>query len=94
MPRESSVEKRVATGAKEHGGQSIKLTGYRGVPDRLLLMPRGQAGFVETKAPSGIVSTAQGIWHRGLIRLGFDVWIPRTPAEVDAIFDIIRCRTP
>jgi len=48
----------------------LKLTGYRGIPDRLLLQG-SVATFVEFKKPGGTVARAQLNWRSRLRRKGF-----------------------
>ncbi|MDB4306092.1 VRR-NUC domain-containing protein [bacterium] len=87
MALESSVEKWVDFYAKERGGRAFKLTGYTGIPDRLVLLPNGITIFVETKRPDGgIISKAQRMVHRSLRGLGFRVFVPCTKHEVQQMF--------
>lgn len=49
--------------------------GWSGVPDRILLLPRGRIYFVELKRPQGSkTSELQKWWKRKLESLGFKVW--------------------
>jgi len=81
MPRESGVERYLVDEVRNRGGEALKLTGYLGVPDRLVLL-NGKAAFAETKAPAGRLSSAQRIWSARLARIGFMVWFPRTRDDV------------
>lgn len=51
--REKQVEQALVKAVKASGGICPKFVspGLSGVPDRLVLMPNGQMGFVEVKAP-------------------------------------------
>jgi len=89
MPRESGVERYLVDEVRNRGGEALKLTGYLGVPDRLVLL-NGRAVFAETKAPSGRLSSAQRIWRGRLDRMGFQVWFPRTR---DDVRELISCLT-
>lgn len=55
--RESKVERDACSEAKENGWLVYKLTGHRGIPDRLFIR-RGRVVFIEFKAP-GQKPTAQ-----------------------------------
>lgn len=56
---EAKVEKFLAQCVEDRGGMCLKLTGYKGIPDRLVLMPNGKTFFVELKARHGTLSKAQ-----------------------------------
>jgi len=73
--RELSIEDALTSKVKAHGGFCFKMTGYKGIPDRLVLMPGGRAFFVELKKPGGIVSPAQTKRHEELSSKGFDVYV-------------------
>ena len=83
--RETAIEAYLRDEIKKLGGKAYKFVspGNRGVPDRLVLLPGGQALFVELKAP-GKESTTLQLKKQGDIRkLGFDVSVIDTKAGVD-----------
>lgn len=86
MPLESSVEDWVVQYSEERGGRALKITGYKGFPDRLVILPDAVVFFVETKTKGGRVATAQKIWHKILRGLGFKVYVPYDRAAVRRIF--------
>ena len=51
--REKEVEQKLVKAVKLAGGFCIKFTspGFDGVPDRLVLLPKGRIAFIELKAP-------------------------------------------
>ena len=51
--REKEVEQKLVKAVKLAGGFCIKFTspGFDGVPDRLVLLPKGRMAFIELKAP-------------------------------------------
>lgn len=58
------------------GGQTIKLAPTEaGVPDRLVIMPRGRLFLVELKTETGEVSKIQQHWHREIMKLGVTVHV-------------------
>ena len=67
---EKGLEQSCRRLAKRHGALLLKLTGYRGIPDRLLLQG-SVATFVEFKKPGGTVARAQLNWRSRLRKKGF-----------------------
>lgn len=60
----------------------------KGMPDRLLIRPRGRVTWVETKRPKGgRLSEMQKYQHGKLRARGHDVRVVATRAEVDALMD-------
>lgn len=53
--REEYIEKKLVDKVKALGGRAYKFVspGNSGVPDRLIVLPGGKIGFVETKRPKG-----------------------------------------
>ena len=50
---ESKIENKLEIEVKKRGGMALKFVspGLAGVPDRIVLMPKGKVAFVELKAP-------------------------------------------
>ena len=69
--RERQIEERVGNYVKAKQGQWIKLTGTKGIPDRMILLPQGKVGFLEMKRPGNKTSAMQDIWLDRLRALGF-----------------------
>jgi len=82
--QESSLEKKLTAEVKKSGGKAYKFTspGRRGMPDRLILKPGGQALFVEMKAPGKPLEPLQVKRGSELRALGFKVY------KIDSIDDI------
>lgn len=74
---EKHTEQKLRIGVKNKGGLALKLVcpGYTGVPDRLILMPKGKLIFAELKFGNGKLSVRQEAVHRVLRSLGFEVWV-------------------
>lgn len=73
-PLEKEIEKKLREKVEALGGRCLKWVcpGWRGVPDRLVLLPGGRVFFVETKRPKGgKLSALQLKWHEWLTALGF-----------------------
>ena len=84
---ESKVDEAVAREAAKRGWWALKMTRLRiaGMPDWFVL---GNGGLllIECKAPEGRRSDIQIFVHERLTRLGFIVYLPRSPEDVEGIF--------
>lgn len=71
------------------GGRCMKWVspGNRGVPDRIVLLPGGQAAFIEMKRPGGRVDPLQEYWHKQLRSLGYPVYVIYT---LDDLLSVLR----
>ena len=89
--REKDIEKELAARTKAMGGIAPKFTspGFDGMPDRLVLLPRGRMGFVELKAPGRKPRPLQLARHRLLRRLGFKVYVINEINQIDSILEEI-----
>lgn len=77
MDSEKAIEKELNKRVKAVGGLSIKmLAGHiAGLPDRLILLPKGILFFVEIKTTGCKPSLIQRAIHKRLIKLGFKVHV-------------------
>lgn len=83
---ESSIEARLRDKVRDDlDGKAYKFVspGSNGVPDRLILLPRGRALFCELKAPGKEPSQQQLRVHDRLRGLGFPVFVVDSMAGVD-----------
>ena len=73
--RERDIERKLKKRVEELGCLCLKFEcpGYTGVPDRIILMPGGEAFFVETKAPGKKERPRQEYVQNQLRALGFIV---------------------
>ena len=85
--RESFIEEKLIKAVKQNGGVCWKFTspGTAGVPDRIVLMPKGHIAFVEVKAPGEKPRPLQLSRHRLLRRLGFQVYVLDALEDIDKI---------
>ena len=90
--REKIIEQHLVKAVKNSGGIAPKLVclGFDGMPDRLVLLPRGKIGFVEVKAPGKEPRPLQVARHGLLRRLGFKVYVLDNPEQIGGILDEIR----
>lgn len=74
--QERNLERLFITEIKNKGGKALKFTspGMAGVPDRLVLLPTGQAVFAELKAPGRKMRPLQRKRAKQLRKLGFRVY--------------------
>lgn len=74
---EKEIEQKLVKEVKKKGGIAPKWVspGFAGVPDRLVLLPKGKIAFVEVKAPGEVARPLQKARHRLLRKLGFRVYV-------------------
>ena len=75
--REKQIEHALVMAVKAAGGMCPKLVspGTDGMPDRMILLPKGRIGFVEVKVPGKKPRPLQERRHKQLRELGFKVFI-------------------
>lgn len=90
--KERDVEKHLTRAVRKRGGMCLKFVspGTNGVPDRLILLPGGKTGFVETKAPGSKPRPLQVARHKQFANLGHPVHIIDHPDQIDGVLDEIQ----
>lgn len=90
--RESFIEEKLTKAVKQNGGLCWKFTspGTAGVPDRIILMPKGRIAFVEVKAPGEKPRPLQQSRHRLLRRLGFKVYVLDALEDIEKIISEVK----
>ena len=85
--RERDIENKLGDAVKAVGGLCWKFTspGTSGVPDRIVLMPKGRIAFVETKAPGEVPRKIQLKRHKQLRALGFQVYVLDDKKDIAAL---------
>jgi hypothetical protein len=68
--KESSLERKIGKYLALKGYLYIKLSGYKGIPDRLCISPTGLIFFIELKAKKGVSSDIQRYYIRNLKNRG------------------------
>ena len=83
--RESKIERALVDAVKKQGGIAFKFTSQtmNGIPDRLVLLPGGQIGFVELKAPGKQLRLLQKKRKAQLEVLGFPVFVVDRPEQIE-----------
>ncbi|CAM3744670.1 VRR-NUC domain-containing protein [Cohnella lubricantis] len=84
--RESALERKARLAVESIGGEMPKWVspGNRGVPDRIVILPRGRTVFVEMKAPGEPLEPLQRKWRKTLLGLGHRHY------KIDSVEDIER----
>ncbi|EGQ3416640.1 VRR-NUC domain-containing protein [Staphylococcus pseudintermedius] len=83
--RESNIEKYLVRGVKKQNGLCLKWVapGTRGVPDRIVIMPKGKTYYVEMKQPKGRTDPLQKYMHKQLEDRGHQVFTLCDKKQVD-----------
>lgn len=73
---EKQIEQRLVRDVKKMNGMALKFTspGMAGVPDRLILLPKGKIAFAELKAPGKKLRPLQVRRKRQVEALDFKVY--------------------
>ena len=84
---EKDIEKKFTKAVSHVGGIALKFVSpsYNGMPDRIVLLPKGRIGFVEIKDRGQKPRAIQRAMHRKLTMLGFKVFILDRPEKIEKI---------
>lgn len=90
--REKATEAKLVKAVKSMGGLAPKFVspGLDGVPDRLVLLPKGKIAFIELKAEGKELRPLQVRRKRQLEKLGFSVYCIDRPEQIGGILDEIQ----
>ena len=90
--REKTIEAKLVQAVRTKGGLAPKFTspGFDGVPDRLVLLPKGRIAFVEMKAPGKMLRPLQVRRKRQLEALGFSVYCIDGVEQIGGILNEIQ----
>ncbi|MBP3806093.1 MAG: VRR-NUC domain-containing protein [Oribacterium sp.] len=85
--REKVIEEKLRIAVKTAGGIALKFVspGFDGMPDRLVILPKGRIGFVEVKAPGEKPRPLQVSRHKLLRRLGCRVYVLDGAEKIETI---------
>lgn len=89
--REKTIEQKLVSAVRSKGGIAPKFVspGFDGMPDRLVLLPDGKCGFVETKAPGRKPRPLQTARIKLLRQLGFSVFVLDDESQIPQILSEI-----
>lgn len=88
---EKTIEQKLVKEVKALNGLCLKLScpGFAGMPDRLILLPKGKIGFVEVKRKGEKARPLQISRHKILNKLGFKVFILDSKDQINKIIEEI-----
>lgn len=89
--REKDIEQTLRKAVKAQGGIALKLVSpsFIGIPDRLILMPKGKVAFVELKSTGSKLRPLQIKRKRQLELLGFKVYCIDGMEQIGGVIDEI-----
>lgn len=81
---EKKLEASLVKSVKALGGIALKLYGnmYAGIPDRLIIMPKGKTYFVELKSEGIAPRKLQLVRHDELRKMGHEVFVIDTDTKL------------
>lgn len=83
--RETAIEAHLTKRVIALGGLSVKLLpATAGIPDRMIILPRGRIFLIELKSPTGRLRPVQTAWHNKLKKRGVPVAVLSSKTAVDA----------
>ena len=89
---EKYLEKKLREEIRKAGGLAIKFTSpyFTGMPDRLVLMPKGKIWFVEVKSTGKKLKDIQEAQAKKLQELGFYARLVDSKAALDSFIEEVR----
>lgn len=90
---EKKIEKKLRVEVEKLGGLAIKLQSqyYTGLPDRLILMPKGKISFAEIKTTGKKATVRQAVVHAELQDLGFKVEVIDDEPGLQKFLNDLKC---
>ena len=90
--REKEIEQKLVTEVKRMGGICPKFVspGFVGMPDRIILLPKGKLAFVEVKTPGEKPRPLQLARHKMIRHLGFKVYVLDDEVQIGVIINDIQ----
>lgn len=90
--QEKLIEQALVKAVKDKDGLCLKLVSPSlvGIPDRLVLLPKGRGGFVEVKTTGKKPRKVQDKRIEKLRQLGFKVFVLDNLDEIPTLMDVIE----
>ena len=84
---EKDREKKFTKAVSHVGGIALKFVSpsYNGMPDRIVLLPKGRIGFVEIKDRGKKQRALQISRHKKLVMLGYKVFVLDDAEDIEKI---------
>lgn len=88
---EKAFERELSQYVERRGGMAVKLLSqfFKGLPDRMFLIPIGKVLFVEFKSTGKKPTPIQRWVHRKFAEIGFSVYVVDNPESYNLVTDII-----
>lgn len=83
---EKLIERRLTNKVRQVNGLCLKLTGYKGIPDRIVLI-NGRCYFVELKDEGKKLRPEQKVWQDRLKGMGFECLMIDSKEIVDEFLE-------
>lgn len=91
MAEESTREAKLKRLVSKLGGTSLKwVSGITGVPDRIVLMPKGLGYLVEVKAVKGTIRPRQKLVAKQFAAMQHTVHMVTNDAELTAFIEMLK----
>lgn len=90
--REKYIEQKLVKEVKKINGLALKFVspGVNGVPDRIVLLPKGKMAFIELKAPGKKMRPLQIKRKEQLEKLGFKVYLIDNLNQIGEVINDIQ----
>lgn len=87
---EKEIEKYLCLKIRERGGRAYKFTSpaHRGVPDRIIVMPKGRVMFCEVKNEKGVLSALQKEELKWLRDNGHNAYVVYSKEDVNTLMEV------
>lgn len=86
---EKRLERRLRDKLKSKGCICVKMTGYSGINDRMVIKPWGEVDWIEIKDTGVKPDKIQLWWHKKLRAMGHKVYLIDTDKKLNKYLDEI-----
>lgn len=89
---EKKIESKLVEEVNKINGLCLKLNSQsaNGIPDRLVLLPKGKLYFIELKRPGEKLRSLQKYWARTINKIGFNIIKIDNLESVDKFIEKVR----
>lgn len=86
---EKTLERKLVKEVNDVGGICLKMTNYKGIPDRLVLY-KSHAVFVELKQLGKTLRPEQEVWKRKIESLGFKHFVIDSADKISSLISLLK----